>query len=47
MGQIIMRPVMKGVFKKLLSGLAYHSVTGKLIGEKLPPNDELAKIILS
>ena len=47
MGYLIMRPVMKGVFKKLLSGLAYHCVTGKLVGEKLPPNEELAKIILS
>ncbi len=47
MGYLIMRPMMKGVFRKLLSGLAYHCVTGKLIGEKLPPNEELAKIILS
>lgn len=45
MGQLIMRPVMKGIFKKVMTGLAYHSVTGKLIGEKLPANEELAKII--
>ncbi len=47
LGHLIMRPVMKGVFKKLMSGLAYHCVTGKLVGEKLPPNEELAEIIIS
>ncbi|MCD4657807.1 MAG: SRPBCC family protein [Planctomycetes bacterium] len=47
MGHFLMRPAMKGVFKKLLSGLAYHCVTGKLVGEKLPPNEELAKIVIS
>ncbi len=47
MGQLIMRPVMKAIFKKVMTGLAYHSVTGKLISEKLPPNEELAKIIIA
>jgi len=47
LGHLIMRPVMKGVFKKLLSGLAYHSVTGKPVGEKLPANAELTKLILN
>jgi len=47
MGHLIMRPVMKGIFKKVMTGLAYHSVTGKLISEKLPPNEELAKIIIA
>lgn len=47
LGYLIMRPVMKGVFKKLLSGLAYHCVTGKSVGGKLPANQELAKIIIS
>ncbi len=47
MGQFIMRPVMKGVFNKLLSGLAYHCVTGKRVGEKLPASEELASIIIS
>ena len=46
MGQLIMRPVMKVIFKKVMTGLAYHSVTGKLVGEKLPPNEELTKIII-
>ena len=47
MGQLIMRPVMKAIFKKVMTGLAYHSVTGKVIGEKLPPNEELTKIIIA
>ncbi len=47
MGQLIMRPVMKAIFKKVMTGLAYHSATGELISEKLPPNKELAKLILA
>jgi len=47
MGKLIMRPVMKGIFKKVMTGLAYHSVTDKLISEKLPSNEELAKIIIA
>ncbi len=47
MGHFIMRPVMKGVFKKLLTGLAYHCETGKLVGEKLPPKEEMGNVILN
>ncbi|MCP4325733.1 MAG: SRPBCC family protein [Alteromonadales bacterium] len=47
MGQLLMRPVMKGIFKKVMTGLAYHSVTGKLVAKKLPSNEELAKIIIA
>lgn len=47
MGQFLMHPMMKGVFNKLLSSLAYHCVTGKPVGEKLPSNDELKKIVIS
>ncbi len=47
MGYVVMRPMMKGVFKKLMSGLAYHAMTGERIGEKLPPNEELAKVVLN
>ncbi|KGJ90941.1 SRPBCC family protein [Colwellia psychrerythraea] len=46
MGHLIMRPVMKGVFKKLLTGLAYHCVTGKRVEEKLPANNELSSIVI-
>jgi hypothetical protein len=45
MGQLIMQPVMKSIFKKVMTGLAYHSLTGELIDEKLPANEELAQII--
>ena len=47
MGQLIMKPVMKAIFKKVMTGLAYHSETGEIISEKLPSNKELAKIILA
>ena len=47
MGQLLMRPVMKGIFKKVMTGLAYHSVTGKLIGKKLPANEALTNIIIA
>ena len=46
MGHFVMRPVMKGVFNKVLSGLAYHSLTGERIGEQLPPKEELEKIVV-
>ncbi|WP_076410791.1 SRPBCC family protein [Shewanella sp. UCD-KL12] len=35
---LMMRSVMKGVQKKLLSGLAHHAFTGKNIGSELPTN---------
>ncbi len=47
MGQLLMRAVMKGIFKKVMTGLAYHSVTGELVSEKLPSDEELAKIIIA
>ncbi len=46
LGILVMRPMMKGVFKKLMTGLAYHTVTGERIGEKLPPNEALDKIVI-
>lgn len=45
MGQLIMGPVMKSIFKKIMTGLAYHSLTGEIINEKLPANEKLAQII--
>jgi hypothetical protein len=45
MGQLVMRPVMKGIFKKVITGLAYHGATGKIVAEKLPVNEEIAIIV--
>ena len=42
MGFFMMRPMMKGVIKKTLTGLAYHSATGKLLGNKLPSKEDLS-----
>jgi len=45
MGLVMMRPMMKGVQKKILSGLTYHAFTGKTITSKLPPSKELPPAI--
>jgi len=44
MGVVLMRPLMKGVFKKVLCGLAYYSATRKTVGNKLPSEDELSLV---
>ncbi|MEM7182843.1 MAG: SRPBCC family protein [Spirochaetota bacterium] len=46
LGQFLMAPMMKGVFTKLLNGLAYHSETGNSVGEKLPDKKEWSKLVL-
>jgi len=46
MGQLIMRPIMKSIFKKVMTGLAYHCATGELVSDKLPPNEKMANIII-
>ncbi len=45
MGLLMMRPVMKGVQKKLLSGLAYHACTGEIVGSELPPKEAITKAL--
>lgn len=45
MGFFMMRPLMKGVFKKMSHGLAYHSATGKSVGNKLPSGQELSLVL--
>ncbi|TPH13972.1 SRPBCC family protein [Litorilituus lipolyticus] len=47
MGHLLMRPMMKGVFTKVMSGLAYYSMTGESVGSKLPNNSEFNRIILN
>ena len=46
MGFLLMKPMMKGVFTKLMTGLAYHTTTGKRIDEKLPEKAELKGLII-
>lgn len=41
MGNLMIGPMMKGVLGKALTGLAYHSATGKVIDAKLPSKEEL------
>jgi hypothetical protein len=45
MGALLMSPMMKGVFKKVMTGLAYHAATGERVDEKAPSNEALAKVI--
>ena len=42
MGFSMMRPMMKGIIKKTLTGLAYHSTTEKLVGKKLPSKEAVS-----
>lgn len=42
MGFFMMRPMLRGVAKKVLTGLAYHSATGKIIGKSLPSKEDLS-----
>lgn len=44
MGAVLVKPMMKGVTKKLLDGLAYHAATDKLIGKKMPSQQELSSV---
>ncbi len=45
MGFLMMKPLMKGVFKKTSQGLAYYSATGKAVGNGLPSTEELASVV--
>ena len=45
MGNLMMKPIMKGVIAKAVDGLAYHSATGNLIDSKLPSKDEINSAI--
>lgn len=42
MGQLMMKPMMRGVTKDVLRGLAFHVVTGNEVGTKLPDESDLA-----
>jgi len=47
MGNLLMRPIMKGAFKKVMSGLAYYCATNNRVNDKLPPSNEMGKIIVA
>ncbi len=36
LGNIMLRPVFKGIFKKQVLGWAYHTMTGNSVGDKVP-----------
>lgn len=45
MGKFLIGPMMKGVFKKIVEGLAYHAATGRTIDTELPDEGELESAI--
>jgi len=45
MGSLLMRPMMKGVTKKVMQGLAFHVVTGKNIDSQQPSARELKEVL--
>ncbi len=45
MGQLMMKPVMRGVTRDVLKGLAFHVVTGQNVNNKLPTDAELEAAI--
>jgi ribosome-associated toxin RatA of RatAB toxin-antitoxin module len=45
MGIVMMKPLMNSVTKNILTGLAYHSITGKIIGDKMPSKEELTSAL--
>ena len=42
MGIIMIKPKMKGLTIKMLNGMAYHAATEKLVGKKLPSQEDLS-----
>ncbi|SON52585.1 SRPBCC family protein [Vibrio tapetis] len=46
LGQFLMRPMMKSVFKNQLAGLAYHCATGRQIDKKMPAKEELTDWVI-
>lgn len=41
LGFVMIRPLMRAIFRKQLAGWVYHAATGKLVEDKLPPKDVL------
>jgi len=46
MGAFMMKPMMKGLFYKVMTGLAFYCVDGKRLDGELPSKEELAKILI-
>ncbi len=45
MGALMMGPMMKGLFNKVMTGLAFYCVNGKRVDD-FPSNEELANILI-
>ena len=46
MANLVMKPMMSRVLKRILKGLAYHAATGLNVGKDLPTSDKLDGLVL-
>ncbi|MBM7035035.1 SRPBCC family protein [Vibrio ulleungensis] len=44
LGHFVMRPIMKGAFEKVMSGLACYTASGEVIGDALPTDNTLERL---
>lgn len=44
LGHFVMRPIMKGAFEKVMSGLACYTASGEIIGDTLPTDNTLERL---
>lgn len=44
-GTLLMKPMMKGIFRKIMTGLAYHTKTGEVVDKKLPTKEQYAGLV--
>jgi hypothetical protein len=42
MGTMMMKPMMKGITRDVMRGLAFHVVTGNTVGSEMPSAEALA-----
>lgn len=45
LGAVMIRPVMRGAFRKVLRGWAFHAATGETVGDKLPSPADLSTLV--
>jgi len=45
MGAVMMKPMMRGITRDVLRGLAFHVVTGNTVGSEMPSAEALAAAV--
>lgn len=46
LGSLLLRPMMKGAFKKVMTGWVYHAATGTAVDDKIPQIQDLSLVIV-